>query len=75
MILETALLQLHRPFFAKAIIEFGHDPLSSPYASSVLATHRAASTIIQLDTALFSMNPAWMGRCWAMFGFCEYTVV
>ncbi|KAJ8073416.1 hypothetical protein PM082_011692 [Marasmius tenuissimus] len=62
------LLQLHRAFFVKVILDFSNDPLSSPYALSFLAAYRAASTIIQVDVDVFSKDPAWASRCWGMFG-------
>ncbi|KAL0069011.1 hypothetical protein AAF712_004004 [Marasmius tenuissimus] len=62
------LLQLHRAFFVKVILDFSNDPLSSPYALSFLAAYRAASTIIQVDVDTFSRDPVWASRCWGMFG-------
>ncbi|KAK1233165.1 hypothetical protein PQX77_003700 [Marasmius sp. AFHP31] len=64
----TASMYIHRSFFVKAIMDYPYDPMSSPYASSFLATFRDASTIIDLDVRAFFQDPSWLGRCWGVFG-------
>ncbi|KAG7098726.1 hypothetical protein E1B28_000639 [Marasmius oreades] len=60
-------LHIHRSFFVKAILDFPHNPMSSPYAPSFLAAYRAATMIIQLDVKWFSKHPALMSRSFMIF--------
>ncbi|KAL0072372.1 hypothetical protein AAF712_000135 [Marasmius tenuissimus] len=63
----TTSMYIHRSFFVKAILDYPHDPLRSPYASSFLAAYNSASTVIQLDVSAFSRDPSWLSRRWGVF--------
>ncbi|KAF9263295.1 hypothetical protein L218DRAFT_1077293 [Marasmius fiardii PR-910] len=63
----TTWMHIHRSFFVKAILEYPHNPLCSPYATSFLAAYRAATIIIQLDVKWYSKNPELMKRSWTSF--------
>ncbi|KAK1218516.1 hypothetical protein PQX77_018842 [Marasmius sp. AFHP31] len=63
----TTSIYIHRSFFVKAILDYPHDPLRSPYALSFLAAYDSASTVIQLDAEAFSRDPSWLSRRWGVF--------
>lgn len=42
-----SMIFIHRSFFAQALLDHPENPLQSPYATSFLATYRAASVIIR----------------------------
>ncbi|KAL0579153.1 hypothetical protein V5O48_002834 [Marasmius crinis-equi] len=67
MLSAITLMHIHRSFFVKAVLDFPHDPLSSPYSLSFLAAFRAATTLIQLHVRWFSKHQDLMVRCWGSF--------
>lgn len=48
---------IHRSFFAQALLDHPENPLSSPYATSFLATYRAASVVIRATAQHFERYP------------------
>jgi hypothetical protein len=65
--LPTALFNMHRGFFAKALEDHPNDPLSSPYQYSVLATYNAACTYIGVVELLNSQYPEISMRICTLF--------
>jgi hypothetical protein len=59
----TALLYIHRCFFAQAICGHPADPLKSPYAPSFLAAYRSACNILNTLKELADAHPAELARC------------
>ncbi|EPQ52220.1 hypothetical protein GLOTRDRAFT_28919, partial [Gloeophyllum trabeum ATCC 11539] len=54
---HSALLFVHRPFFAKALMDYGNDPMRSPYAPSYLASYRCAVLLIKSHVQYFQRCP------------------
>jgi hypothetical protein len=65
---STALFNMHRGFFAKALEDHTDNLQSSEYYTSVLATYNAACSYIGLAEIVFSRYPAHFGRIWCFFG-------
>lgn len=53
----SPLLFVHRPFFAKALMDYGNDPMRSPYAPSYLASYRCAVLLIKSHVQYFQRCP------------------
>ncbi|KAF8176350.1 fungal-specific transcription factor domain-containing protein [Mycena galopus ATCC 62051] len=66
---ETALMYIHRSFFAQAIIEQPANPLKSTYAPSFLAAYRASATILKSVREQFAVMPNACARFWTMWTF------
>ncbi|KAH8115272.1 hypothetical protein DFH11DRAFT_1588312 [Phellopilus nigrolimitatus] len=62
---ETILLNLHRSFFAQAMIDDPVNPLRSQYAPSFLATYRSALHILKSIREEFGLLPELSARFWS----------
>ncbi|KAK7061130.1 hypothetical protein VNI00_000866 [Paramarasmius palmivorus] len=61
---ESNLLYLHRSFFAQAIREEPHNPLTHRYTASVLATYRSACRLILSLKGLYPNHPEITETSW-----------
>ncbi|EJD08116.1 uncharacterized protein FOMMEDRAFT_131048 [Fomitiporia mediterranea MF3/22] len=61
---ETILLNLHKGFFAQAMIDDPVNPLRSQYAPSFLATYRCSSHILKSIRDEFDTIPTLCARFW-----------
>lgn len=59
-----AMLYLHRSFFAQALLDHPHKPLSSPFATSVSAAYHSASMILQAGAHMFDRSADLAMRAW-----------
>ncbi|TDL18164.1 hypothetical protein BD410DRAFT_753452 [Rickenella mellea] len=59
---NTTFIELHRNYFAKALLECPSDPLSSQYASSFMSTYRASMTVLRNLREHFDVCPDFVGR-------------
>lgn len=64
---SSALLYIHRCFFAHAISTNPLDPIKSQYAPSFLAGYRSACMIIASVKLQFTMFPAQIARFWVLW--------
>ncbi|EPQ53908.1 hypothetical protein GLOTRDRAFT_139385 [Gloeophyllum trabeum ATCC 11539] len=55
-------MYIHRPFFAKAFLDYPADPIHSPYGASVIATYRAALLDLKTLTQLLQQRPVLCQR-------------
>ncbi|KZP23605.1 hypothetical protein FIBSPDRAFT_1042768 [Athelia psychrophila] len=62
-----SMISIHRSFFAKALLDHPDDPLRSPYATSFLATYRAASVSIRGHFKHLERYPDLFMRWWAIW--------
>ncbi|KAI5123792.1 hypothetical protein M0805_009087 [Coniferiporia weirii] len=72
---ETILLDLHRGFFAQAMIDDPVNPLRSQYAPSFLATYRSASHILKSIREEFEVLPELSARFWPPWTFAFSSAV
>lgn len=63
----TALLYLHRSFFAQAMLDHPVNPLQSPYSPSFLAAYRCASGVIKSSLNHYDRFPELCGRWWGIW--------
>lgn len=63
----SAMLYIHRSFFAQAVLDFPSNPLRSPFAPSFLAAYRCASAIIKTTAINFQKYPELFARFWSMW--------
>ncbi|KZP16989.1 hypothetical protein FIBSPDRAFT_747810 [Athelia psychrophila] len=61
---SVGMLFIHRSFFAQALLDHPENPLRSPYATSFLATYRAASVMIRSTTEHLELYPELFMRWW-----------
>lgn len=61
---ESNLLYIHRSYFAQALKEMPKNPLSHPYAASVLTTYRSASRMIASLRSVFNVHPGITSTAW-----------
>ncbi|KAL5504658.1 hypothetical protein ACEPAH_7321 [Sanghuangporus vaninii] len=61
---EAILMNLHRSFFAQAMIDDPVNPLRSQYAPSFLATYRTAAHILKTIREQFEIIPEFASRFW-----------
>ena len=61
---STALLYVHRRFFARAMLDSAFKPLSSPYASSVLAAYASSITLLKIIREYFAEYEGKALRMW-----------
>ncbi|TDL18162.1 hypothetical protein BD410DRAFT_900946 [Rickenella mellea] len=66
---NIAFIDIHRNYFAKAILECPNDPLSSQYASSFLATYRASMAVIRSVREHFNMCPDYWVRVFIIWSY------
>lgn len=59
---SVSMIFIHRSFFAQALLHHPENPLQSPYATSFLATYRAASTIIRGTNKILDRFPELLLR-------------
>ncbi|KZP20104.1 hypothetical protein FIBSPDRAFT_932524 [Athelia psychrophila] len=59
-----SMLFIHRSFFAQALLDHPENPLRSPYATSILATYRAASFVINSMVKHLERYPELFMRWW-----------
>ncbi|KZP20102.1 hypothetical protein FIBSPDRAFT_1045158 [Athelia psychrophila] len=59
-----SMLFMHRSFFAQALLDHPENPLRSPYATSFLATYRAASFLISIAIKHLERYPELFMRWW-----------
>ncbi|TFK48372.1 hypothetical protein OE88DRAFT_518683 [Heliocybe sulcata] len=64
---ETALLYIHRSFFAQAIIDHPEDPLKSRYAQSFIAAYNASSVILNTISDQYEVCPDLVARFWIIW--------
>ncbi|KZP18363.1 hypothetical protein FIBSPDRAFT_933487 [Athelia psychrophila] len=71
MVLPPALNMFLRtgdaPFFAQALLDYPESPLRSPYATSFLATYRAASFVISSTVKHIERYPELFMRHWVVW--------
>ena len=60
----TAMLYLHRSFFAQTMLDHPDNPLMSPFAPSFLAACRSASIIVRAAGNLFRRCSPMATRVW-----------
>ena len=65
--LSTALLYVHRCYFATALNDHPADPMRSQYAPSFLAGYRSATALLNTIREQFNMFPAQMTRFWVIW--------
>ncbi|KAJ7179223.1 hypothetical protein C8R46DRAFT_1324183, partial [Mycena filopes] len=63
----SALLYIHRTFFAQAMLDHPVNPLRSPYAPSFLAAYRCASGMIKANLNHFERFPELCCRWWVVW--------
>jgi hypothetical protein len=63
----SALLYIHRSWFAQAMLDHPINPLRSPYAPSFLAAYRCASGVIKISLNLFDRFPELCCRWWGIW--------
>lgn len=56
------MINIHRSFFAQALLDHPENPLVSPYATSFLATYRAASAVIKTTAKYLERYPELLMR-------------
>ncbi|KIY49091.1 hypothetical protein FISHEDRAFT_13948, partial [Fistulina hepatica ATCC 64428] len=61
------LLHLHKLYFTQALLRDSHDPLSSPYSPSFLASYRCASALIRLSMQHATQFPELYFRFWMVW--------
>ncbi|TDL18166.1 hypothetical protein BD410DRAFT_793469 [Rickenella mellea] len=59
---HTTFIELHRNYFAKALLECPKDPLSSQYSSSFLSTYRASMAVIRNLREHYNVCPDFLVR-------------
>jgi hypothetical protein len=59
------LTYIHRSFFARALLDYPTNPLSSPFAPSFLCAHQSASVVVKNSVRLVSRNSNLAMR-WSM---------
>ncbi|KZP18375.1 hypothetical protein FIBSPDRAFT_829421 [Athelia psychrophila] len=64
---SSSMLFLHRSFFAQALLDHPESPLRSPYATSFLATYRAASFLISSTVKHIQRYPELFMRHWVVW--------
>ena len=64
---NTALLYIHRAFFAQGILDQPNDPLCSQYAPSILSGYGSAVEILKNLQHAFSLFPAQIARFWVLW--------
>ncbi|EPQ56096.1 hypothetical protein GLOTRDRAFT_39622, partial [Gloeophyllum trabeum ATCC 11539] len=64
---ETALLYIHRSFFAQAVIEHPEDPLKSRYATSFVSAYNASSVILNTISNQYEVCPDLVARFWTVW--------
>lgn len=60
----TAMLYLHRSFFAQAMLDHPSNPLLSPFAPSFLTAYRCASIIIKATAHQYDRCAQMAMRVW-----------
>ncbi len=63
----TALLYVHRCFFAHALTDHPSDPMRSQYAPSFLAGYRSACTLLSTLREQFALFPTQIARFWVLW--------
>ena len=63
----TALLYVHRTFFAQALSDHPTDPLRSPYSPSFLAGYRSACILLSSLREQFALFPVQIARFWVLW--------
>ncbi|KZP20101.1 hypothetical protein FIBSPDRAFT_790059 [Athelia psychrophila] len=64
---SCSMLFIHRSFFAQALLDHPENPLRSPYATSFLATYRAASSVISTTIKHLERYPELFMRWWVIW--------
>ncbi|KZP18386.1 hypothetical protein FIBSPDRAFT_595351 [Athelia psychrophila] len=62
-----SMLCIHRSFFAQTLLDDPESPLRSPYATSFLATYRAASFVISSTVKHIERYPELFMRHWGVW--------
>ncbi|KZP30137.1 hypothetical protein FIBSPDRAFT_908140 [Athelia psychrophila] len=62
-----SMLFIHRSFFAQALLDHPENPLRSPYATSFLATYRAATVCITATIKHTKRYPDLFKRWWVVW--------
>jgi hypothetical protein len=70
--LFSALMYIHRSFFAQAILDHPINPLRSAYAPSFLAAYRSASIVIKSSLEQYERFPDLVCRAWGVWTNCEH---
>ena len=60
-------MSLHRNFFARAIFLSPRDPLSSPFAPSVLAVYASALSFLQVMRSEFEKHKDMVSQRWVIW--------
>ncbi|KAL5480159.1 hypothetical protein ACEPAI_1429 [Sanghuangporus weigelae] len=66
---ETALLFVHKHYFARAMLEYSDDPLRSPFVPSVLSAYRSSVTLLGLLYNATVLVPLVTERLWGQWSF------
>ena len=66
-VLFTALLYVHRCYFATALNDHPADPMRSQYAPSFLAGYRSATALLNTIREQFNLFPAQITRFWVIW--------
>lgn len=66
-VIYTAMLYIHRTFFAQVLLDHPDNPLDSPYAPSFLMAARCASVLIRSFLHHFERCPELCGRFWGIW--------
>ncbi|KZP18367.1 hypothetical protein FIBSPDRAFT_745533 [Athelia psychrophila] len=64
---SCSMVFIHRSFFAQALLDHPESPLRSPYATSFLATYRAASFVISSTAKYIERYPELFLRHWVVW--------
>ncbi len=65
--LGTVLLYLHRAFFTQGMTEYPADPMSSPYAHSVVTAYQSACLVLEDTRVQYLKKPALCVRIWRIW--------
>ena len=71
----SALLWMHRPFLAMALLQHPGNPFESTYSQSVLAAQNSASFIIQTAARYLDKAPESILRCWDLWAYLPNAAV
>jgi hypothetical protein len=71
----SALLYIHRSFFAQAMLDHPINPLRSAYAPSFLAAYRCASEAIKYSLTFYERFPHLCCRVWGIWTICKHRVL
>jgi hypothetical protein len=67
LLISESLINLHRPYFVKALQSYASDPVKSPWGASFLVIVERSNVLIQLACGLHSIHPHVSARHWFLW--------